>query len=290
MPAVIATAQMRDRLGLSRPVSALVAAIAPVAALMARPPGRWPRAAVIWCAHMWAYKTCFEIPYDKPELLYRRVRVDPPIRVDSIIGLGRPPGQRLQERLRRPPQLTGLDRAATAVYLLWELEPHLALAWILARHPDRFRFSTLQLGLTFDLTLVGYVLFPMAPPWWASEREGRMRGSIRRVTLEVMADAKGDPRPRSDHTAGANPWASMPSDHFASAIAAASALAEVDRTAGALGYSYALLLGAALVYTGEHYVVDLLAGLGVALVGRAGGRRAERGLERLVRHGLRLDR
>jgi membrane-associated phospholipid phosphatase len=42
-------------------------------------------------------------------------------------------------------------------------------------------------------------------------------------------------------------------------------LSEIDRRAGALGWAYALALGATLVYCGEHYVIDLLAGLGLAI-------------------------
>ena len=41
---------------------------------------------------------------------------------------------------------------------------------------------------------------------------------------------------------------------------AALLLAEVGPLAGALGFAYAATLGFALVYLGEHYVVDLLAG------------------------------
>jgi membrane-associated phospholipid phosphatase len=41
---------------------------------------------------------------------------------------------------------------------------------------------------------------------------------------------------------------------------AATLLAEVGPIAGALGWTYALTLGFALVYLGEHYVADLVAG------------------------------
>jgi hypothetical protein len=44
-------------------------------------------------------------------------------------------------------------------------------------------------------------------------------------------------------------------------VNAAHLLAESGRVEGALGWTYALTLGLALVYLGEHYVVDLLAGL-----------------------------
>ncbi|MGZ4200772.1 MAG: phosphatase PAP2 family protein, partial [Thermoleophilaceae bacterium] len=63
---------------------------------------------------------------------------------------------------------------------------------------------------------------------------------------------------------GGNPFAAMPSLHFATSVMAAHVLSDVGRVPGALGWTYAASLGFALVYLGEHYVVDLLAGLGLA--------------------------
>jgi membrane-associated phospholipid phosphatase len=194
----------------------------------------------------------------------RRLHVDEPIAIDSRLGGGEPLGARLQRRLREPPRLTALDRSAAFFYATWEGAPHLVLGWILLRRPQRFRSAALRLGATFASTLPFYFAYPMAPPWWASEREGRMGAAVRRVTLEVKKDLLGEPRPGSDHDTGSNPWAAMPSDHFASSAMTALILAEIDPRAGALGGAYALLLGAALVYTGEHYVTDLLAGLALA--------------------------
>jgi hypothetical protein len=54
---------------------------------------------------------------------------------------------------------------------------------------------------------------------------------------------------------------------------------------GALGWSYAAALGFALVYLGEHYVVDLVAGLALAEAVRRHGHRAApalRGVSRMV--------
>ena len=59
---------------------------------------------------------------------------------------------------------------------------------------------------------------------------------------------------------GGNPLAAMPSLHFATSLMAARLLSEVGPVPGAIGWSYALTLGFALVYLGEHYLVDLLAG------------------------------
>ena len=63
---------------------------------------------------------------------------------------------------------------------------------------------------------------------------------------------------------GGNPLAAMPSLHFATSVTAAHVLADTGRVAGVLGWTYAATLGTALVYLGEHYVVDLLAGAALA--------------------------
>jgi membrane-associated phospholipid phosphatase len=72
-----------------------------------------------------------------------------------------------------------------------------------------------------------------------------------------------------------NPWAAMPSLHFGASVLAAMLLSESSPRAGALGWTYAGLLGFALVYLGEHYVIDLLAGLGLVAVVRFGEPLAE---------------
>jgi hypothetical protein len=59
---------------------------------------------------------------------------------------------------------------------------------------------------------------------------------------------------------GGNPLAAMPSLHFATSVMAALLLFEAGPVVGALGASYTAVLGFALVYLGEHYVIDLLAG------------------------------
>jgi membrane-associated phospholipid phosphatase len=56
----------------------------------------------------------------------------------------------------------------------------------------------------------------------------------------------------------------MPSLHFATSVTAAHVLSSTGRAAGTFGWGYALTLGLALVYLGEHYVVDLIAGLALA--------------------------
>jgi hypothetical protein len=71
----------------------------------------------------------------------------------------------------------------------------------------------------------------------------------------------------------------MPSLHFATSLMAALLLAEADPVAGAVGGAYTAVLGFALVYLGEHYAVDLLAGAALTGVVRRVGPRAEGALQ-----------
>ena len=56
---------------------------------------------------------------------------------------------------------------------------------------------------------------------------------------------------------------------------AALLLAETGATEGAAGLAYAGALGFALVYLGEHYLIDLLAGAVLVIVIRRGERYVE---------------
>jgi membrane-associated phospholipid phosphatase len=82
---------------------------------------------------------------------------------------------------------------------------------------------------------------------------------------------------------GGNPLAAMPSLHFATSTMAALLLTEVGPVPGAVGAAYAATLGFALVYLGEHYVVDLIAGAALAAAVYRLGPRAGPALERAGR-------
>jgi membrane-associated phospholipid phosphatase len=147
------------------------------------------------------------------------------------------------------------------------LVPHTALAYVLARRRDLFPRAACLVYATYDIGLIGYWALPTAPPWYAAElgriEHGEMP-ALRRVMYEYGEQFwEGGWQPLYDFLGG-NPLAAMPSLHFATTVMAAYALAEVGVPEGTLGWSYTLLLALALVYLGEHYVVDLVAG--VALV------------------------
>ena len=210
---------------------------------------------------MWAYIVLHELPNDDPRRLERRVLVDYPIRFDRAV-FGCAPTVALQRALSRPGRNTVLDHALVYVHWAWFMQPHLAAAWILWRHPRRFPRAATMICAVFDVGLIGYFAVPTAPPWWAAE-QGRIAG-MRRIMAEVGQRVLGRLWSPLYGFLGGNPLAAMPSLHFATSLMAARMLAETGRAAGAAGWAYAGVLGFALVYLGEHYVVDLAAGAALA--------------------------
>jgi membrane-associated phospholipid phosphatase len=87
---------------------------------------------------------------------------------------------------------------------------------------------------------------------------------VRRIMAEAGERAWGRLWRPLYHALEGNPFAAMPSLHFGTSIMAARVLSLVGRRHAALGWAYALALGFGLVYLGEHYVVDLIAGLALA--------------------------
>ncbi len=68
----------------------------------------------------------------------------------------------------------------------------------------------------------------------------------------------------------------MPSLHFATSVTAAHVLTDSGAAAAPLAWAYTATLGTALVYLGEHYVVDLARGPRVGRGACAGARRPAR--------------
>ena len=108
--------------------------------------------------------------------------------------------------------------------------------------------------------------------------------------VEVGEDTWKSAWPAMYGALGGNPWAAMPSLHFATSVMAAISLAETGRTAGIAGWGYALTLGFALVYLGEHYVTDLVAGAALVAAVRGGEPFAEPAVEAVNRRLQRLER
>jgi membrane-associated phospholipid phosphatase len=283
LAAAFAVPLVRRRLRVPAPATVAAAAAGPLA-LSTLLPRTKARDAALFGLQMWAFTVIHELPFDDPQRLRRRLRVRYPIRADTVLGLGELPNVRLQRRFSRRGEVTTLDRVLAVVHWAWFGEPHLALVWILIRRGERFARAARQMAAVFDLGCAIYYMVPTAPPWWAAEQgylteEAGPVGAelvaeaapprLRRVMVEVGERTWGRAWPRLYESLGGNPWAAMPSLHLATSLLAAILLAESGHLPGAAGWAYAATLGFALVYLGEHYAIDLVAG--VALVGLVRG-------------------
>jgi hypothetical protein len=259
----VAAPLVRRRMPLPKPAVLATAAAAPVAICIATPRSRTRDVAT--CAlQMWAYLAAYEMPHDDPEALRRRVRIDYPVQVDRVLGLGVPPTLRLQRLLSAPGETRRVEKVLVWTHWVWFAVPHAATAYVLVRRREQFGRAAGLTYAVFDLGALLYWLVPTAPPWYAAER-GRL-GDHRTPPVRRMMVEYGEQFWRHRwgplySVLGGNPLAAMPSLHFATSVNAAHLLAESGRVEGAIGWAYATTLGIALVYLGEHYVADLLAGL-----------------------------
>ncbi len=293
MAAGIAAPLIRRRARLPKPVVTACSIAAPIGLAVATPRNR-ARDVGSALLQMWGYIAHYEMPNDDPEALMRRVRVDYPVKVDRIIGLGELPGLRLQRRFGAVGRVNTAEKTLVWLHWLWFFVPHGTALYYLTRHNEKFERAALHTYAVFDLGVIAYWIVPTAPPWYAATvAEPSRAPGLRRIMVEhgeLFWEDRWEPM---YGFLGGNPLAAMPSLHFATSVMAAHLLAELGPVHGAVGWSYALTLGFALVYLGEHYVADLLAGLAltegvraaaprVAPALRVAGRAVQR-LERLAR-------
>jgi membrane-associated phospholipid phosphatase len=212
---------------------------------------------------MWAYIATYEMPHDDPDRLARRARIDYPIAADRVLGLGVLPTVRLQRAFSQPGEVNRFEQFLAMCHWVWFITPHTSVVYVLIRRPDKFPRAAARMYAVFDLGAVFYWAIPTAPPWYAAA-QGRLedseRAQVRRMMIEYGPEFWGPLWQPLFNLLGGNPLAAMPSIHFATSLMGAHLLSEVDPVAGAVGWTYASMLGLGLVYLGEHYLIDLVAG------------------------------
>jgi membrane-associated phospholipid phosphatase len=273
MGAAIAAPLLRRRLRIPAPATVAACAGGPLGLAVLVPRSR-RRDVAMFALQMWGFIMVHELPYDDPQRLRSRLRSRYPIVADRALGGGTLPNVRLQRGLARLPRVGLVNRVLTWTHWLWFFEPYLALSFVLLRNNERFPRAARRMAAVFDIGCAVYFALPTAPPWWSSE-QGLTGEEVRRIMVEVGEETWGSAWPKMYDALGGNPWAAMPSLHFATSVVAALSLAEAGKVPGAFGWTYSLTLGFGLVYLGEHYVTDLIAGVGLVAAIRAGEPLAE---------------
>jgi membrane-associated phospholipid phosphatase len=132
------------------------------------------------------------------------------------------------------------------------------LLWLWDR-PRFLQYSTALLGMSFAAFLI-FVTVPTAPPWWAADH-GLFQGMHR--IFAVTLPSRLSPYYRSLNP---NPVAAIPSLHAAFPFLTYLILRRRYPLAAGLALAWCLLVFWSVVYLGEHYVVDILAGAVLAII------------------------
>jgi membrane-associated phospholipid phosphatase len=291
----VAAPVVRKRVRAPAVVVQAVAFAAPVGLCVALRRSR-ARDVATCCLQMWAYVAQYKHPHDDPEVQRQNTHFSYPIVADRVLGLGELPTVRLQRALARVgpegAEWSTLDQALVWAHWSWFMVPHGSIAYILARHPERFPRAAALMYAVFDIGASVYWVVPTAPPWYAAAEAmpgGDGVPAVRRMMVEYGEFFWQDGWGPLYSVFGGNPLAAMPSLHFATSLMAALLLTEVGLLPGAIGYSYLVALGFALVYLGEHYLVDLVAGAALTVAVRRAGVAAGPLVARLGRGVARLE-
>ncbi len=178
------------------------------------------------------------------------------------------PSAWLQARIGGASSDPGLAAAfAAVIHWTWFVFPHAAVigAWLFAR---RMAWRvTIIVALTFYLGLTLYYTVPTAPPWMAAE-QGLISGVVRGMhAIGPALLGQGFYDWAFDAMAEPNPIAAMPSLHFAASfVVVGVGILLRSRWVVAIALLYSAALAFSLVYLGEHYIADILAGAAVALI------------------------
>jgi hypothetical protein len=189
--------------------------------------------------------------------------IEADIRMVGWLTDGRIPTVWSQQHLYERGVVQWWDVAVSIVYFSHFLTvPAVAVAlWTRARDPWA-RFMRRWIALTLA-GLATYFLYPAAPPWWAAQY-GFLPDSVERISTNgwnaIGLHGAGNSL-NALQVEASNPVAAMPSLHTAYALLViAFFLPRLRRRWWPLLASYPLAMTFTLVYSGEHYIIDVLAG------------------------------
>jgi hypothetical protein len=208
------------------------------------------------------------LTYESARTLAHRINPDPfyrpQIDADKVIGLGRVPTVRLQGWLYDgTPRLFERSLDTVHDWYFGFLLTALFLLWLECRR-GYLRAVAAALACAFA-AVVGFVAFPAAPPWLAACHH--LVGPLERI----REHGHQCPRALTDPSLVSrlfddNPVAAIPSLHGAWSTLTALIIWRWRRRLWPLGVAYALVQQFAVVYLGEHYVIDILLGDALALL------------------------
>ena len=130
-----------------------------------------------------------------------------------------------------------------------------ALLWLRGRRRE-FADTVLALVVVYALCFATYALFPVDGPRFVHGPSSAPLGPIRAMVVQLLAS-------------GSSRGTAFPSSHVAAALVAAICALRFQRDVGVVVAVLTAGLALGAVYGGYHYAVDVLAGIGTALMALA---------------------
>jgi membrane-associated phospholipid phosphatase len=192
-----------------------------------------------------------------------KAHVTEPIDVDKLLFGGHVPTVWLQQHFYTPGVVHWWDAIAVPVYFShFVVSLGVAVALWAASYRLYRRYVWTLVILTI-ITLMTYAAFPAAPPWMAGLPGNDVLPEVARVVSDTLKEMGGHTVNSAVERGAAysNRVAAMPSLHAGvPAMLLFFAWPLVGRLARAGLALYAVAMAVTLVYGGEHYVSDVLAG------------------------------
>jgi PAP2 superfamily len=193
-----------------------------------------------------------------------QAHVDGQLDFDRVLGGGEVPTVWLQQHLWHAGHPRWYDYGVWAVYMthFFAVWVTAAVIWRVAR--ERFRRYAAT-AVTLSLcAFATYWAFPAQPPWMAGESI-KMQ-SVDRIVPEVWGQlGVGTAQSLYENRDFVNPVAAMPSLHAAFPLMLMLFFWSAGRWARLVLGLYTLAMAFTLVYGGEHFVIDILAGWAMAV-------------------------
>lgn len=193
-----------------------------------------------------------------------RVHIQELIEADLVV-FGYLPTVELQKLLFNPASPAWYDYMWTVQYFLHFVLP-LSFGFLLWMY-DRVKFRQFVTGIVLlsYAAWITYMAYPAAPPWMA-KRDGYIQEPLHKVmSTTFKAFPEKLQLPTVYHNFNPNPVAAMPSLHAAYPFLVLLFALKFFKWKGLFFLPYVLSMWFAIVYLGEHYVIDVVFGAIYAL-------------------------
>ncbi|MBI4039442.1 phosphatase PAP2 family protein [Candidatus Daviesbacteria bacterium] len=166
----------------------------------------------------------------------------------------------LQAALYQPGQVAWYDVAAAIFYFLHFAFPFAFAFWFWLKDLSRYWGYVTRLLVLSYAGWITYVIFPAMPPWLASQNQ--LLPPVHKIITETLDKLLINFNISQVYLAiTPNPIAAVPSLHAAYAwLAMLFTFQFFKKSVGIFFIGYSVVLWFLLIYTGEHYLVDLILG------------------------------